>query len=185
MNLKEETVQSSSVFKGALLKVYRDTIRLPDRSMSIREWIDHPGASAVIPLFDDRSTILVRQFRYAVRDLSLEVPAGKIDREGESPEEVALRELEEETGWRARELTHLQSLFPAIGYSNEVIHFYLARHLSEHGEAGEDDEFVQAVRLPFEEALEMARRGDIRDQKSVVALFLAELQLRKEESGER
>ena len=96
-NLTETPLRSEQLVDRKLLKVYRDEVRLPDGTASVQEWIDHPGAAAVIPLFEDGTTLLVRQYRYAPRRLTLEVPAGKIDHDGEDPEAVAARELEEET----------------------------------------------------------------------------------------
>ncbi|PSQ67751.1 MAG: hypothetical protein BRD29_05445, partial [Bacteroidetes bacterium QH_2_67_10] len=106
-NLKERKVRSEQVLDGILLKVYRDDVELPDGGTSQREWIDHPGAAAVVPLFEDGSTVLLRQFRYAAGEEFLEAPAGKLDHASEDPEDVAARELEEETGWRAGQFTRL------------------------------------------------------------------------------
>lgn len=173
MNLEEKTIERVNVFDGILLKVYRDRIRLSDQSEGVREWIRHLGASAVVPLFEDGSTLLVRQWRYASGRPFLEVPAGKLDLEGESPDSVARRELEEETGWCAGRLHHLQSLYPAIGYSDEIIHFFLAEGLMPGKIATHADEHLEVVRLPFSEALEMALRGELPDMKTAIALRLA------------
>ncbi|MEM1057303.1 MAG: NUDIX hydrolase [Bacteroidota bacterium] len=177
MDLTETRISSEAVFDGVLLHVRRDEVRLPDGETSGREWIDHPGAAAVVPLFEDGSTILLRQFRYPPRREFLEVPAGKFDRPGEAPEALAARELEEEAGVRAESFVYLGKTYPGIGYSNEVIHLFLAEGLSE-GEAGsDDDEFVIPVRMPFEEAVRMARAGEILDGKSCVAILLAQAHL--------
>lgn len=183
-NLNEERLRSEQLVDGKLLKVYRDYVRVPSGEESVREWIDHPGASAVVPLFEDGTTILVRQFRYPPRRVFYEVPAGKLDVKGESPEEVAKRELEEETGWIPGALTHLGSFYPCIGYSNEVIHFYVGEELTESKQALSDGEFIEVVRLPFEEALAMVKRREILDMKSVTALMYAESYVR-ERSGVR
>ena len=163
-----------------LIKARRDVVRLPDGNESVREWIDHPGASAVVPLFDDGSTLLVRQFRYPPRREFLEVPAGKIDIAGESPEDVARRELEEETGWRAGRLESLGSLYPCIGYSNEIIHFYVAHDLQPGTRSLSQGEFMENVRMPFNRAVSEAKAGKIIDMKSAVALMMAAARL---ESG--
>lgn len=172
-DLTEKSLHSEQIVDGVLLQVYRDEVELPDGNQSVREWIDHPGAAAIVPLFEDGRTLLVRQFRYPPHRTFLEVPAGKIDVEGESPEAVAVRELEEETGWRARRFTHVGSSYPCIGYSNEVIHFYLAHDLERGRQALEDGEFVEVETMPFDEAVAMARRGEILDMKTVTALFFA------------
>ena len=180
---EEQTLKSEQVFDGRLLKVYRDEVELPDGRHSVREWIDHPGASAVVPLFPDGTTVLVRQFRYPPRRFFLEVPAGKLDRPGEDPETVARRELEEETGWRARTLIHLASLYPCIGYSNELIHFYLARDLEPGRQQLAEGEWLEVVRMPLAEAFAKARRGEIADLKSTAALLLAEAFLQKNDKA--
>ncbi|NNE45574.1 MAG: NUDIX hydrolase [Rhodothermales bacterium] len=175
--LIETTVSSVELVDGVLIKARRDVVRLPDGNESVREWIDHPGASAVVPLFDDGSTLLVRQFRYPPKREFLEVPAGKIDIAGESPEDVARRELEEETGWRAGRLESLGSLYPCIGYSNEIIHFYVAHDLQPGTRALSEGEFMENVRMPFTEAVSEAKAGKIIDMKSAVALMMAAARL--------
>lgn len=183
MDLKEERVDSVQLADGVLLKAYRDRVRLHDGTISVREWIDHPGASAVVPIFPDGSTILVRQFRYPPRREFLEVPAGKLDKEGEPPDEVARRELEEETGWRCESLTELGKIYPCIGYSSEIIYFYLAENLSKGERSLEDGENLVSVRMPFAEAVAMARRGQMLDMKTLSALVLADERLRTREKN--
>ncbi|HYE96746.1 MAG TPA: NUDIX hydrolase [Rubricoccaceae bacterium] len=173
MNLTETLKSREQLLDGVLLKVYRDTVALPGGAESVREWIDHPGASAVVPLFDDGTVVLLRQYRYPPQREFLEVPAGKLDKGDEAPEAVAQRELGEEAGLRAGRFTSLGQTFPCIGYSNEVIHLFLAEDLSEVEGRLEEDEFVVPVRMPFAEAVAMARRGEILDGKSCVALLLA------------
>ncbi|HEX7072366.1 MAG TPA: NUDIX hydrolase [Rhodothermales bacterium] len=174
MTLEESSIRSEELFQGKLLHAYRDEVRLPDGDTSIREWIKHPGASAVVPLFEDGRTMLVRQFRFPPRREFLEVPAGKLDHHGESAEAVALRELEEETGWRAGKVIHLGSFYPCIGYSNEIIHFYLARGLEKGRQDLQHGEFMEVMSLAFTDALELLRRGEILDMKTATALNLAE-----------
>lgn len=186
-DLTEERIQSDQLVDGRLLKVYRDTVRLPDGNDSVREWIDHPGASAVVPVFADGSTLLVRQFRYPPRKTFLEVPAGKIDTAGEDPVDVAARELEEETGWRAERFTKLGELYPCIGYSNEVIYFYLAEDLEKGDRSLSEGEFMELVPIGFEEALDLVRSGEIVDMKTATALLYARayLERREEELAEK
>ena len=181
-HLTEEEITSEHLVDGKLLQVYRDDVRLPDGSTSVREWIRHPGASAVVPLFEDGSTLLVRQFRYPPRRTFLEVPAGKLDREGEAPEAVAARELEEETGWKAERFTQLGSFYPGIGYSNEVIHVYLAEGLTEGQRELEDGEFMDLVTMGFDEAVAKAQQGEILDMKSLTALLMADAFLKRREA---
>lgn len=173
MDLTETRKDREQLVDGVLLKAYRDTVELPDGEESVREWIEHPGASAVVPLFEDGTTILLRQFRYAPGRVFIEVPAGKIDKEGEDPAEVAARELAEEAGYSAAKLTPLGETYPCIGYSDEVIYLFLAEDLSPAESGTEDDEFVEPFRLPFDEAVAMARSGEILDSKSAIALLRA------------
>lgn len=177
-DLTEETLRTERLLEGKLLTVYRDDVRLPDGTTSVREYIRHPGAAAVVPLFEDGTTVLVRQFRYPPRQVYLEVPAGKFDAPDEAPEEVAARELEEETGWKAARFTALGVAHPCIGYSDEVIHFFLADGLTEGERNLQEGEHMDVVRLPLGEAIDMARRGALLDMKTVTALLYADRHLR-------
>lgn len=174
-DLTEHTLDSTSVYTGALLHVYRDRVRLPDGGTSAREWIRHPGAAAVVPLFEDGRVMLIRQFRYAPRRTFEEVPAGKLGASGEDPLAAARRELREETGLEAAVWTPLGVTYPAIGYSDEAIRLYLAESLRKVTPAAtEADEFVEPFLVPLAEAAERARRGAFPDAKTCVALLLAE-----------
>ncbi len=172
-DLTEAQLSSEQLVDGALLKAFRDEVRLPNGQTSVREWIDHPGASAIVPVFEDGRTLLVRQFRYPPRRAFLEVPAGKIDEPGEAPADVAARELEEETGWRAERFENVGTAYPCIGYSNEQIHVFTAHDLDRGTQALADGEFVEVVEVDFETALARARHGDLRDMKTVTALVYA------------
>ena len=175
-DLTETTLRSEQLIEGTLLKAFRDEVRLPDGATAVREWVKHPGGSAVVPLFADDTTRLVRQYRYVPRQVILEVPAGKADYEGEDPEAVAARELEEEIGWRAGRLELLGAFHPCVGYSDERIHVFLALDLVKVEQRLSGGEFLEVVTMPFDEAVAMARRGDLLDMKTVVALLLAEKQ---------
>ena len=177
MDLTETPIDTEQVYDGALLDVRRDRVRLPDGGTSHREWIKHPGAAAVVPVDDEGRVVLLRQFRYGPRREFWEVPAGKLDEEGEDPEDVGRRELAEEAGLHAARWTPLGSTFPAIGYSDERIWLFLAEDLSEAEVHVDADEFVEPFRMPLAEAVAMARRGEIEDAKSCVALLLADAAL--------
>ncbi len=184
MDLTEKTISSKLLVDGVLLKAYRDVVKLPDGGESVREWIDHPGASAMVPLFPDGSTILIRQYRYGPGREFLEVPAGKLDIPGESPEAVAVRELEEEIGYTTASLVKVGETYPCIGYANEVIHLFLAEDLTPCEQATEADEFIVPVRMPFAEAVRMARAGEILDAKSTVPLLLTQAFLDRGDSDD-
>ncbi|NND71374.1 MAG: NUDIX hydrolase [Rhodothermales bacterium] len=171
--LVEIPVSSEQIFSGALLKVRRDIVQLPDNNSAVREWIDHPGAAAVVPVFENGDTVLVRQFRYAPRRTFLEVPAGKLDIPGESPMQVAARELREETGFIADDLTPIGAYYPCIGYSSEVIHCFVATGLTPGETAFSHGEFIEVVRMPLLDAIRRAREGDFDDMKTISALLRA------------
>lgn len=181
--LRETPLRSEQLLDGILLKVHRDEVELPDGQTAQREWIDHPGAAAVVPVFEDGSTVLLRQFRYAAGAEFLEVPAGKLDHPDEAPEEVGRRELEEETGLRAGTLHRVGATYPAIGYSDEVIHLFVAEDLERTAPDREEGEFMEVVPMGFAEALGKVRGSEIQDAKSVAALTMAEAFLRESEAG--
>jgi ADP-ribose pyrophosphatase len=170
--LLETEIRTECVYSGALLHVRRDLVRLPDGRESVREFIRHPGASAVVPIHDNGDVVLLRQFRYAAGKAFIEVPAGKRDT-GELPEDTAVRELREEAGLKAGNLDPIGHIYPGVGYSDEVIHLYTATVLSEVGTDADDDEFVQPFRIPFEDAVGMVHTGRIDDAKTMISLLRA------------
>ena len=170
-DLTEHFVDGDVVFDGKLLKVRRDVVRLPDGGQATREYIRHPGAVAIVPLFDDGTVLLERQFRYPHRRAFIEVPAGKLD-PGEPPLDTAKRELLEETGYAAQEWTRLGTMHTAIAYTDEAIGLFLARKLSLQGKPSLDaGEFLETLIVSFDEALAMVRDGRITDSKSVCSLL--------------
>lgn len=174
-DLTEHHVSGEQVFDGNLLKVYRDDVRLPDGSHGQREYIKHPGAVAIVPLFDDGSILLERQFRYPHHKVFIEVPAGKLE-PNEPHLETAKRELLEETGYAAREWKHLATIHTAIAYTNEAIDLFIARQLEKTGGAQLDaGEFVETMVVPFDEAIAMVKDGRITDAKTVAALLWVKL----------
>ena len=171
-DLIEKRLAGESVFDGKLLHVRRDTVLLPNGHETKREWVKHPGASAVLPVLDDGSVILVRQYRYPVGRVTLEIPAGKLDVPGEDPLECAKRELKEETGYAAERYEKLFSLATTVGFSDEWIHIYLAEGLTAGADCPDEDEFIHTVRMPLAEALEKVSDNTIVDGKTVTALLL-------------
>ena len=168
--LIEETVDSKRIFIGRVVKLRIDTVKTPSKSVITREVIDHGGAAAIVPILDDGSVILVKQFRYALGKALTEVPAGKLE-EGESPEECARRELLEETNYEAGRLEKLFQCYLAPGYSNELIHIFLASDLVEKGQQKAPEETIRIIRVKLEEALSMIWRGEIEDAKSISSLL--------------
>lgn len=172
-DLTETTLHSVQVFNGKLLDVRSDVATLPDGSEATREWIRHPGACAVVPIFEDGTTLMIRQFRYPLKSVFLEVPAGKID-PGEPIVETAIRELREETGLVAGGMHRCGMFHPCIGYSDEVIHVFCAWNLSSHPEELDEDEFIIPERIPFNDAVRMTRDGRITDAKTISSLQIVD-----------
>jgi ADP-ribose pyrophosphatase len=173
MDLTETELSSEPLCQGNVLHARRDLVRLPNSQTSTREYIVHPGAAVILPVFDNGDVLLERQHRYPLRRDFIEVPAGKLD-PGEVPETCARRELVEETGYQATELRFLFKFYPAIGYSNEIMYFYLAQGLEHVGHERDHDEFLEILRVPFADALGMIRSGEICETKTVTALFWLE-----------
>ena len=170
-NLSEQQLSSEVVFDGKLLEVRRDLVRLPDGTQATREYIRHPGAVAVVALFDDGTVLLERQFRYPHGRDFIEVPAGKLE-PNEPQLETAQRELLEETGYTAAEWKRLGTIHTAIAYTDEAIALFLARKLKKERAARLDaGEFLETLIVPLDEAVAMVRDGRITDCKSVCALL--------------
>jgi ADP-ribose pyrophosphatase len=174
MSHREKTIESSRIYTGRVVTLDVDRVRLPAGGESVREVVRHAGAVAILPVFDDGRVAFVRQFRYPVEAELLELPAGTLE-PGEEPQACAERELVEEIGWRAGRLEELGSFYSTPGFTDELLHSFIATGLrtAEGGVAPEDDEFIEVVVLPTEEAVSMARRGEIRDAKTLATLFLA------------
>lgn len=170
--LIERSLSSKEIFNGRLLHVFFDEVQLPDGTTSTREWIKHPGASAVVPLFRNGDVMLVRQFRYPMAQIFYEVPAGKIDTD-ENAGTTAERELKEEAGLECTSFDYIGHLYPGIGYSDEIIHLYIAWDIASFEQQVDKDEFLITERVPFREAVAMVHRGEISDGKSMVALLRA------------
>ena len=175
--LIEKKISSEPVFDGVLLHVRKDEVELPNGHKATREWIKHPGASAVIPLLPDNRIILVRQFRYPVGSVTLEIPAGKLDKVNEDPIECAKRELSEETGYTAGNLWKLTTIATTVGFTDEFIHLYAASDLIPGKIHPDSDEFINVVKIPLTAALQMVESGKIFDAKSAVAILLLAKQI--------
>lgn len=169
-DFSETQTASKIVYSGKLLQVHEDEVSLPDGQTARREYIVHPGAALIVPVFEDDSVLLERQYRYAVGEHCYELPAGKLE-SGEPALETAKRELLEETGYVAGEWSPLFNMLPCVGYSDERIECFLARGLSFKGPSLDDGEFLETLRLPLQEALEWVHSARIRDAKTMLALL--------------
>ena len=173
IDLKEKTKSSEIIYKGRLLDVRKDSVLLPNGSMSTREWINHPGAVCCVPILKDGKIALIRQFRYPVQKVMIELPAGKIDN-GEAPEICANRELEEEIGYFAKKLTFLTVIYPAVGFANEKMSLYLAEELHKTKSNLDEDEFLELIPTTIENAIQMVWNGKITDVKTIIGLLWAD-----------
>lgn len=176
-DLTERFVSGEEVYAGGFLRLRRDVVRLPDGSETVREYVQHPGAVAIVALLDDGRVVLERQHRYPHRRDFLEIPAGKLE-PGEPHFETAKRELQEETGYLAREWTRLGLIHNAIAYSDEAIELWHARGLEKRAAKLDAGEFLEVLALPFEEAVAMIRDGRITDAKTIAGLLWVKAFLR-------
>jgi ADP-ribose pyrophosphatase len=171
-------VSSSRLYSGRIVNLDLDTVRFPDESIGQLEMLRHPGAAAVVPFLDspggaDPRVVLIRQFRHAADGYIWEVPAGRLD-SGEPPEVCAARELEEETGMRARRLERLTTIYTTPGFTDERIHLFLADGLDPGAEHREADEFMELHTRRWSEVLGMIEQGEIVDGKTLVSLLFVQ-----------
>ncbi len=172
-DLIETRIDGQTVYPGSFFRIEKDRVCLPDGTSAFREFMRHPGAAAVIPLFEDGTVLVERQFRYPMGQIFIELPAGKIDK-GEHSLETARRELEEETGYVADEWYFVTVIHNAIGYSDEHIDLYLAKGLRKGKVHLDDEEFIQSFRMPVTELVDWIRQGRITDVKTIVGVFWLE-----------
>lgn len=177
MIFEEKRVNGKIIYEGNILNVRVDTVTAP-KGHAHREIVEHNGAAAALAVTDAGKVVMVRQYRYAMGRVVLEVPAGKIDPGEKDPEQTMIRELKEETGYQASEITYLGKINPSVGYSEELIYLYLMRGLTLGEQQLDEDESLEVELMPFDELYEMAQKGDIEDAKSVAAIFMASRYLR-------
>ncbi len=172
-----ETQESELIYTGKAFNVRRDQVRLPAGNTTSIEVVVHPGAVTLIPIDSQDRILFVRQYRHAVGQELLELPAGTLD-EGENPENCALREVREETGMSAANLEKIGEFYLVPGYSTEYMHIYLATNLKSDPLPGDEDEFITVEAVALETVPELVAQGVLQDAKSLAALFLAEPHLK-------
>lgn len=171
MDLKEKTLSSKTVYDGTFLKVQKDEVQLPDGKTTIREYIVHPGAAMIVPVLPNGKLLMIRQFRYPLKRVFIEFPAGKTDA-GEDSLQTAKRELEEETGCEAKIWRLMTTIHPVIGYADEKIDLFLAQDIVRQRKNHLDpEEFLELVEYSLPEAMDLMKKGQITDVKTMVGLF--------------
>ena len=185
LNFNEKQKSSELIFDGKVLHLYRDVIELPDGNEGFREFCRHIGAVCVVPVTDEGEVICVRQYRYAIGQSIIEIPAGKLDSRDEDPREAALRELREETGAVCKSLTYMGKFYSSPAILDECIHMYLAEGLSFGDTDPDDDEFLELLKIPVDDLTHMIMRGEIVDGKTQAAVMRAAVTIaaRKENGG--
>jgi len=171
LDKKEETLSSELIYKGKSFSFYSDLIKLPDGRTAKRDYVKYPEAVVIIPFLDEKNIIFEKQYRYPVLNFLYELPAGKIDDIEETKIEAAQRELLEETGYRAKNLEYLISYYPAVGYSSEIIHVFKASDLTKEEQLLDEDEFIETITFSLEESLEMIKKKEIKDAKTILSLL--------------
>lgn len=170
--LTEAQVSSEEIYRGKIVHLFRDEVRLPNGKLATREVMRHPGAAAVVPLTENGNVILVRQYRYPFAQVMLEIPAGKLD-PGEDPLVCARRELTEETGYEAEEFVSLGVFYPSVAVMDEQIHLYLARGLTFRAANPDADEFLNVEQRPLKELVDLILQGGAPDGKTQAAVLKA------------
>lgn len=180
--METKVIEKTLLHQGRVFKLIREKIALPNGTTVDLDIIRHPGAAAMVPLKDDGSLVMVRQYRHAIGDYIWEIPAGTLD-PGESPLKCAKRELIEEIGYSAECWEELGAIIPVPGYSDEKIHIFLARELHIAHQNLDPDEILDVREIPFHQAFDMIDTAEIRDSKTIASLFLAKRRLEKRERG--
>ncbi len=157
------------IYKGKIIDLSVETVTLPNGATADLEVITHPGAAAVVPMKDDRTVVMVRQYRHAVGRFIYEIPAGKLH-PGEDPKECAARELEEETGYQVNRLEPLLSFLTTPGFTNEIIHIFVGRELSTGTQDLGVDEVLEIIEMPLDQAIARINTGEIQDAKTIIGL---------------
>lgn len=172
-HLAEKKISGEGVYDGIFLKMKRDIVSLPDGQHAVREYLEHPGAVAILAILDDGRVLLERQYRYPIAQAVIEIPAGKLNT-GEDPLLCAQRELQEETGYTAKHWSKIRRIHPVISYSTEFIDIYLAEGLSPGPARLDEEEFLDVFASPLEELLNWVETGKITDVKTIISTYWLE-----------
>ncbi|NLP29643.1 MAG: NUDIX hydrolase [Clostridiales bacterium] len=172
MIYEEKTLESQILYKGSILNLRRDKVLVVGDKESYREIIEHSGAVTIAPITDDGKMVLVKQYRKAAEKAVLETPAGKIESGENDAKLTAIRELKEETGYSAESVEYVSSFYPAIGYSEEIIHLFVARGLTPGETHFDDNEAIEVIEYDLKELKQMVLKGEIEDSKTIIAILI-------------
>jgi ADP-ribose pyrophosphatase len=173
-----EVIKSETKFTGRRISVRHDTLIMPDGKEAVRDIVVHNGAACIIPVCDNGDIIFVKQYRHAAGKFTIEIPAGTLEK-GEDPYCCAVRELEEETGYKSDNIKFLFKMYSAIGICNEVLHIYTANNLVKGKMHTDEDEFIETIRYSLDESVKMIETGEICDSKTIGAIFMYKNQINK------
>ncbi|MEO0293660.1 MAG: NUDIX hydrolase [candidate division WOR-3 bacterium] len=168
--MKEKIIEEKRIFTGRLLKLNADRVSLKDGTKTFREYVSHPGAVAALPFINESEIILVRQYRYPVNEVLLEIPAGTIE-EGESPIQTIQRELQEEINYKPGKLEKIGDIYLTPGYSNEIIHLFKASDLIPCSLKRPSEEKIEIVKIKIEDVVKKINKGEIKDGKTIIAIL--------------
>ncbi len=171
--MHEKTIKSKRIYQGRLVGLRDDEVELSTGVVSHREICEHPGAVAVVALTEKNEIVLIRQFRKPAEQVLIEIPAGLFNK-GEDFKNAALRELKEETGYIAKSIKHVLSVYTSPGYSTELLHFFLAKDLIKESQSYEEDEHIEVELAPVDKLSELVKEGKIKDSKTIIGLWIAE-----------
>ncbi|MFA4905620.1 MAG: NUDIX hydrolase [Candidatus Margulisiibacteriota bacterium] len=170
--MQERTIKSKKIYKGRIISVRDDMVRMITGRVTSREVVEHPGAVGVIALTSKGEIVLVRQYRKPVEQIMLEIPAGLFNK-GENLAAAAKRELEEETGYKAGKIKKVFSAFMSPGYSTEKFHYFITKDIKKAVQRYEEDEHIKVAKLPLSSAWRMVKNGRIKDNKTIVGIAIA------------
>ena len=176
-NLREIKISSQEIFQGKIINLRIDTVQLPNGKEATREVVEHPGAVAVVAINETNEIVLIRQYRAAIDEVIIEIPAGKLEL-GEDPLICAKRELEEETGYQAGQWEKVFTFYTTPGFSDEKMYLYLAKDIKILEQSLDEDEFVEIFYMPISQAISDCRNGQIKDAKTILGIQAAYLYLR-------
>ncbi|AKL95319.1 ADP-ribose pyrophosphatase NudF [Clostridium aceticum] len=170
MSFEEKTLKSERIYEGKVVNLRVDTVELPQKKYSKREIVEHAGAVGILAVTEDQKIVLVKQFRKPIEETILEIPAGKLEAK-ENPAECAIRELSEETGYTTAKVKKLLEFYSSPGFTNEILHIYLAEDLQEGVAHPDEGEYVETLHMSLDDALEKIAKGEIKDAKTVIAVL--------------